>query len=74
MLYFHIFFQFPDLFHPNLVTMSNGESTSNCEPSKKRKVDDADGSEDDSECEDMNRSFCIYTNTDDFDSSKWICE
>ena len=54
--------------------MLNGESPSNCEPSKKRKVDDADGSEDDSECEDMNRSFCIYTNTDDFDSSKWICE
>ena len=43
--------------------MSNGESTSNCEPSKKRKVDDTDGSEDDIDC-----------GTEGFSSSHWICE
>ena len=54
--------------------MSNGESPSNSESLKKRKLDDTDGSEDDSEDGYERSCFSkIYTNTEGR-SSEWICE
>ena len=54
--------------------MSNGESPSNSESLKKRKLDDTDGSEDDSEDGYERSCFTkVYTNTEGR-SSEWICE
>ena len=68
------FILFAELLHPNSVTMSNGESPSNSESLKKRKLDDTDGSEDDSEDGYERSCFTkVYTNTEGR-SSEWICE